>query len=97
MPDISIEEVKKIASLAKLEFSEEELKDFAVQFKRIVGFVEQINKLNTVGIEPMVYPMENINIMREDTVMPSMPNEEIEKNAPDFGNNSIKVPKIIEY
>ncbi|MEJ5285232.1 MAG: Asp-tRNA(Asn)/Glu-tRNA(Gln) amidotransferase subunit GatC [Brevinematia bacterium] len=97
MSVISIEDVKKIASLAKLEFSDDELKDFSEQFKKIVGFVEKISELNTTGIEPMVYPMENKNITREDIVKPSMPNEEIEKNAPEFNNGSIIVPKIIEY
>ncbi len=97
MSHMNIEDVKKVATLAKLEFEENELQNFAEQFNKIVGFVEKISELNTTNVEPMVYPIENKNVMREDIVKQSMPNEEIEKNAPDFKNGCIVVPKIIEY
>jgi aspartyl-tRNA(Asn)/glutamyl-tRNA(Gln) amidotransferase subunit C len=97
MAKITTEDVKKIAALAKLEFSQEEIVKFQDQFERILLFVEQISELDTSNIEPMVYPVENKNVFREDEVKPSMKIEEIESNAPSFLNGSIAVPKIIEY
>jgi len=97
MAKITTEDVKKIAALAKLEFSHEEIVKFQEQFERILSFVEQISELDTSNIEPMVYPVENKNVFREDEVKLSMKIEEIESNAPSFLNGSITVPKIIEY
>ena len=97
MSKITIEDVKKVANLAKLQFSDQEIEKFTEQFERIVGFVEKIGKLNTENIDLMVYPMENKNVFREDTIISSMQNKEIEKIAPSFSNGSIVVPKIIDY
>ena len=97
MAHISIQEVEKVASLAKLEFTGEEKEKFAAQFDKIIGFVEKISELDTGSIEPMTHAVEKSNVFREDKVAPSMPNEEIGKIAPKFLDGSIIVPKIIEY
>jgi aspartyl-tRNA(Asn)/glutamyl-tRNA(Gln) amidotransferase subunit C len=97
MPNITIEEVEKVAALAKLEFTGEEKQIFTEQFSKIVGFIEQIGQLNTDNILPTTHAVEKKNVLREDKVIPSMPNEAIGKIAPKFSDGSIVVPKIIEY
>ncbi len=97
MPKITIEDVKKIASLAKLQFSDEELEAFAEQFQRIVSFVEKISELDTSSVSPMVYPVEKKNVTREDVFEESMKIEDLKSIAPSFSNGSIVVPKVIEY
>lgn len=97
MAHISIEDVEKVAKLAKLEFTGEEKKKFAEQFTKIIGFVEQIGKLNTDNVPPTTHAVEKKNITRPDEVIPSMPNSDIEKIAPKFSDGNIVVPKIIEY
>ncbi len=97
MANISEEDVEKTAALAKLEFTGEEKKKFVEQFSKIVGFVEKISELDTKNISPMTHAVEKSNVMREDEVKPSMPLEDIEKNAPKYYDGNIVVPKIIEY
>lgn len=97
MANITIEEVEKVAALAKLEFTGEEKKKFTEQFAKVVDFIEQIGQLNTDDVKPMTHAVEKMNVLREDTVLPSMPNEEIGKIAPKFSDGSITVPKVIEY
>lgn len=97
MPNITIEDVDKVAKLAKLEFSGDEKKKFAEQFSKIIGFVDQISKLDTENVPPTTHAVEKKNVTRADEVKPSMPNADIEGIAPKFSDGSIVVPKIIEY
>jgi len=97
MAEISEADVEKTAALAKLEFSGEEKKKFVEQFSKIVGFVEKISELDTGNVSPMTHAVEKSNVMRDDEEKPSMPPEDIEKNAPKYYDGNIIVPKIIEY
>lgn len=97
MAHISREDIDKVASLAKLEFSSEEKDTFAAQFDKIVGFVEKISELDTGSIQPMTHAVEKENVLRQDVVIPSMDNSAIGQIAPKFSDGSIIVPKIIEY
>jgi aspartyl-tRNA(Asn)/glutamyl-tRNA(Gln) amidotransferase subunit C len=97
MSKISIQDVEKTASLAKLEFTGEEKEKFADQFSKIVGFVEKISGLDTGNMKPMTHAVEKKNVVRKDEVKPSMPNDEIKSIAPEFSDGNIVVPKIIEY
>lgn len=89
-------DVSRVAHLAKLDLTEEELSKFVPQFQKIVGFVEKISELDTGKAAPMTHAVEKRNVVREDAVKPSLPNETIGKNAPAFDEGSIIVPKIIE-
>lgn len=97
MANITMEDVEKVAKLAKLEFSGDEKKKFAEQFSRIIGFVDQISKLDTGNVPPTTHAVEKKNVTRPDEVKPSMPNSDIGGIAPKFSDGSIVVPKIIEY
>jgi len=96
MSHITIEEVKKTAALAKLEFTDEEMVKFTGQFERIIGFVEVIGSLDTDNIKPMTHAVEKNNVLRDDAVKPSMTIEEIESISPEFKDGGIAVPRIIE-
>lgn len=97
MAQITTADVEKVASLAKLEFSKEEMGKFAGQFSRIIGFVEKIGELDTGNMRPMTHAVEKQNVVRKDEVIPSMPNDEIMSIAPKSMDGSIVVPKVIEY
>ncbi len=97
MARITAEDVDKVARLAKLEFTGEEKEKFAGQFDRIIGFVDQIAKLDTGNVPPTTHAVEKKNVTRADVVAPSMPNSDIEQIAPQFADGSIVVPKVIEY
>lgn len=92
-------EVLKIADLAKLHFSEEELDAFIPQFQRILEYVEQLKEVNVDHIEPTSHvslsPDFQKHIFREDEVRISLPVEESLANAPDPGSGHFRVPKVI--
>ncbi len=97
MSHITIQDVEKTARLAKLQFSEEEKQVFAGSFNKIVGLVEQIAELNTDDVAPTTHAVEKQNVTRPDVVQPSLTIEEIEAVAPQFMENSIVVPKVIDH
>jgi aspartyl-tRNA(Asn)/glutamyl-tRNA(Gln) amidotransferase subunit C len=96
---ISRSEVLKIAELAKLHFSDEDLEEFTRQFQRILDYIEQLKQVNIEGIEPtshvsLAQGFERF-IFREDEVRSSLPVEESLSNAPDPGEGHFRVPKVL--
>ena len=97
MAHSTMEDVEKVAKIAKLEFSGDEKNKFADQVSKIIGFVDQIAGLDTENISPTTHAVEKKNVTRADEVKPSMPNDDIGGIAPKFSDGSIVVPNIIEY
>ncbi len=96
---VTRDEVLKIADLARLHFSEEELDAFIVQFQKILDYIEQLKQANVEGIEPtshvsLAADFEK-HIFREDEVKPSLPVEESLANSPDSGAGHFRVPKVL--
>lgn len=96
MSRISEEQVKYVAHLARLSFREEEIKTLTTQLDDIIGFAEQLNELDTEGIEPTTHVLDMHNVMRDDVVVPSLSREEALKNAPVQEEGQVKVPLIME-
>lgn len=92
---VSIEEVKHVARLAKLEFSETELAKMATEMDAIVGYVEQLKHLNVEGIQPTAHALDIENVFREDKVAPPMTVEEALQNAPAGKSGYFSVPKVL--
>ncbi len=96
---ISRSEVRKIAELAKLHFSEGDLEEFTRQFQRILDYVEQLKQVDIDGIEPTSHvslaPGFERFIFREDEVKPSLPVDGTLANAPDSGQGHFRVPKVL--
>lgn len=92
---VSKEDVKKIAVLARLEFTEEEIGNYTNEMNQILNYMEKLNELDTENIKPLSHPIENSNVFREDVLKESTLREEALKNAPDKTNEHFKVPKVI--
>ena len=96
---ITREEVIKIADLARLHFSEEEVDAFFVQFQRILDYIEQLKQVDVEDIEPTSHVSLTADfekhIFRDDDVKPSLPVEESLANAPDPGGGHFRVPKVL--
>jgi aspartyl-tRNA(Asn)/glutamyl-tRNA(Gln) amidotransferase subunit C len=90
-------EVLKIAELAKLHFSEEDLDAFTAQFQRILDYIEQLRQVDVEGVEPTSHVSLDFekHFFREDEVKPSLSVEESLSNAPDPGAGHFRVPKVI--
>ncbi len=93
---ITIEQVEHIAKLAKLEFTEEEKKQFTSELNKILRYVEKLNELDTSNVEPLSHTTDITNVYRPDRIKDSLPVEEALKNAPDRSGNYFKVPKVIK-
>ncbi len=93
---MTTEDVKYIAQLAKLKFKDEELESFTHKFNDILSYVEKLKELNTDDVEPMEYPIDNINVFREDINIDSIETEEALKNAPQTDGTYFIVPKVIK-
>jgi aspartyl-tRNA(Asn)/glutamyl-tRNA(Gln) amidotransferase subunit C len=89
-------DIEKVARLARLELSEEERATFGSQLDQILTYMEQLNRLDTAGVEPTSHAIPICNVFREDEVKPSFLQEEVLGIAPDDEEGHFKVPRIIE-
>ncbi len=96
---VTREEVEKIADLAHLRFSAEELEVFVSQFQRILDYFEQLKTAPTEGVEPTYHVLQECHPkagLREDQVRPSLDVQVAIEQAPQSGKGYFKVPKVIE-
>jgi aspartyl-tRNA(Asn)/glutamyl-tRNA(Gln) amidotransferase subunit C len=91
--NISIEHLSR---LARLSLTEEEKSRYGNQLDNILQYVEKLNELDTEGIEPTSHVISISNVMREDTLRPSLDRDDALMNAPDKTDAFYRVPKIIE-
>ena len=92
---IGKDEVRHIAKLANLEFTEDELGRFTQQFNSIVDYVARLNALDTADIQPTSHVGVGSHALRDDTLVPSMSREDALANAPEAERGHFKVPKVI--
>lgn len=93
---ISEEEVRHVATLSKLAFSEEETSQFATTLTKIVDMVELLNEVDTEGVAITTTMADRKNVMRPDLAQAGTNSEDLFKNVPEKENNFIKVPAILE-
>jgi len=87
--------IEHIAKLARLHITDEEANEYSVQLSKVVSHFEQIAKIDTKGIEPMVTPSEIEAFWREDVVKDDFTAEEMTANAPAKAGNLFKVPPVV--
>ncbi len=92
---ISRADVEKVSLLARLRLTEEELGTMTEQLQRIVGYVEQLNELNTDGIEPMAHALDMHNVFAEDVPHEHLPREAALANAPKRDDECYRVPAVM--
>ena len=93
---ITANEVKHVASLAKLEFTDEELQKFTGQMEEIINMVEQLGEVDTTDVPVTSTVTEEVNVMREDVAVKGTDRTLLMKNVPQEKDGLIKVPAIIE-
>ena len=92
---LSDQEVRKLALLARLELSEEEVEHVRPQLESILGFVEQLSELDVEGVEPMTTALEVDNRWRVDVVEAGLTNEQAMRNAPATDQGLFLVPPVL--
>ena len=92
---ITIGEVEHVATLARLQINPEEKENLTEQMNRILLYMEKLNELNTVGVDPTAHVVDLHNAFRTDAVKESLPRDEILDNAPEANEEEFIVPRII--
>ena len=93
---VNHDEILKIASLAKLHLSDEEISLYTDQINEILEYMNQLDELDTEDIEPLSHVLDQINMTRKDEQTPSLPREEVLKNAPKSDDDYFIVPNVID-
>lgn len=96
MADISKEQVKHVAHLARLAVTEEEVEQLTEELGAIIRYAEQLNELDTENVEPTTHVLDIKNVMRKDESREWITQEEALKNAPDHKDGQFRVPSILE-
>jgi aspartyl-tRNA(Asn)/glutamyl-tRNA(Gln) amidotransferase subunit C len=97
--NISEEQVRRVAELANLALTEEEVTRMARDLSGILEHVDKLNELDTTNVEPMsqvLFEAEETATLREDRERPTLGNHDALANAPLAGSGYFKVPKVIE-
>lgn len=95
---LSLDEVRRIARLARLRLSPEEESAFAGQLSAILDHVAQLGELDVSGVEPMTHALAagDAAPLRDDVLLPGLTPAEALANAPAREGSCFKVPRIIE-
>ncbi|MAJ23949.1 MAG: Asp-tRNA(Asn)/Glu-tRNA(Gln) amidotransferase GatCAB subunit C [Rickettsiales bacterium] len=88
---------RKIADLAKLDLSDQEIKEYSKDLSNILKWMEELKEVDVSDIEPITSVIKNKLFEREDKIQQNhLDKEKIISNAPDKADNYFTVPKVIE-
>lgn len=93
---LSLDDVSRIARLARIEISSAEAEHTRDQLNGILAFVEQLQAVNTDGIEPMAHAVDVVQRLRTDAVTEADRREAFQAIAPETEAGLYLVPKVIE-
>ena len=88
-------DVEKVSLLGRLLLSEAELDTMTAQLGRVVGYVEQLNEVQTEDVRPMAHALDMHNMFREDTLGQSLPRDAALANAPKRDSECYRVPAVL--
>jgi aspartyl-tRNA(Asn)/glutamyl-tRNA(Gln) amidotransferase subunit C len=93
---LQADQVSWVAHLARLDLSDAELAILTPQLSAIIDYVNQLQEVNTEGVEPLAHPLPIHNVFRDDEPSPSLPVDEALANAPDRRDNFYGAPAVLE-
>ena len=91
---LSAEEVRKVADLARLELSEADVETMARQLSAIVDYINQLQQVNTDGVEPLAHALDLHDVFRDDVPAPSLDADQALANAPARKDDFYRVPAV---
>ena len=93
---IQRKDVEHVARLARLALTHTELERMREQLNGILAYIEKLNELDTLDVEPTSHAVPLVNVMRDDEAGPCLLRDEALANAPDRAGEFFRVPRIIE-
>ena len=95
MSRISADDVRKVAKLARLNLPDDKIATYTGQLESILGYVSQLEQVDTTGVPETTRAVEVTNVTRQDGVNPTPVREEILNQAPQREGDFFRVPKIL--
>lgn len=92
---LSRKDVAKVGLLARLALSADDLERMTVELSKIVGFVSQLEELDTAGVEPLAHPLDSQNVFRADEPAASLSTAEALQSAPRHDGSCFLVPAVL--
>ena len=102
---LNLEDIKRIAHLARIEINDQEASVTLTKLSGILGLIEQMQAVDTTGITPMSHSQDVVQRLREDVVTKANQRDAFQKNAPNLGNSDnapaiqdglYLVPRVVE-
>lgn len=93
---LTIDDVKKVAHLARLQLTEEEIRQYQEQLSSVLDYVELLNELDLDDVPPTSYAVARRNVLREDEARPSLPLEDVLLNAPRQARDHFLIQTVLD-
>lgn len=94
--EVTDELVDHLAHLSRLQFEGEAKDNIKKDMKKILGFMEQLNELDTESVTPLTYMNDEADELRADVSKVTLTQKEALKNAPKKDSDYFKVPRVLE-
>lgn len=92
---LSADEVRHVATLARLALTEDEVAELAPQLSAILGYAEQVGEVAARDVPASTHPFPLHNVLRDDVRRPSLPREDVLRGAPEVEEDRFAVPRIV--
>jgi len=92
---ISEQDVRHVATLARLALSDEQVVTLQGELSTILDHIDTIQKLDLEGVEPTAHPLDMVNVTRADEPRPGLTQEQALANAPDSVDGAFLIPRIV--
>ena len=88
--------VQALAKLARIKIEDSEIPALTAQLSQILGLVEQMNAVDTSGVEPLAHPLDLVARLRADVVTETDQRERLQACAPDVAQGYFLVPRVLD-
>lgn len=92
---LSESEVRHVAMLARLALTDEQVETLRIELNSILGHIDEIQRLDLDGVEPMTHAIPMVNETRADVVKPGLSREAALLNAPEAEDGAFRIPRIV--
>lgn len=88
--------IDHIAHLARLRFEGPAKAAIIQDLTNIIGFMGKLSEVPTDGVEPLIFMSDEVNVLRDDEIEPSVSHEDALKNAPKRDSDYFRIPKVLD-
>ena len=89
-------DVEHLANLSMLNLSEEEIEKYTKDIQEIIVMAEQVNEVDTDGVDASAFALDSYNVFRKDEVRQSLDREALLQNAPSSNGEAYQLPSMVE-